>query len=699
MPQNPKNTAAYIELPKYNYGLMLKNPAVYRKMVNRVNVKGVKSTTWTSGHMYELNRRKYISYLYRFVGEAIRDIKVHHDDLVDSTQKHIQYLNHNNEDYSSRAKLLINNIKQELKYKPWGIYDLSYTIEDLAEYAFTYYAFNKYTDFIVYHLLLINSNGQKPDAHGFIHIFKPSALYSSIGMKVETIKRSFRRLKDEQFIEIIQLKNSTISYRILKIPQVRKKDKNRVIALCNSVWLFELYDHDSSIDSWLFTHFINRKIVPGNSQSYVHPLLEHSIDQLQFTFGLTTLEEVLYATFTDNLSKMLPGLRKESPIHKLKSRANNNYNKMFSEFKYPQVSVNKKYTELLGNYRNIAVNAVRLGMPFNNYRAKLLSSLLWRKISSKKQQIIQISDPTIADQLQAKIGKLTDRVKGLDKYIGIANSGRVRSTWDIRGTLTNRTQTTYPNIQGMQKAIRYLLIDETHYALAFDISGFEIYIALVEAGEHFDLKSDLIGDISSIVGIDRKIIKSIIHPKTKGSGNKTIYDDLTDSKVMVDNAPITMLRIEDVIDVFYNKYPRIKQRYDSITNSALSTGLAGKVPYYDLNVISLVDERASTAGVAHVDQTIGSSLVKTWAVKYAATRCGKDYPIILDWHDNLTVQIPIGTANCDIHRVETRLNTCMQEVTDLFSYPSPPKIKIDDLTGEYSGSPSTSSVNALICSS
>jgi hypothetical protein len=687
---------AYVERPKYNYSLMLKNPSVYRKMVNTVKVKGVESKTWKSGNGYERNRGDYVGYIYRFVGEAIRN-NVDHIDLVNSTHRHIQYLNHDSKDYASRARLMIEKIEHEQKYRPWGMLDLICTRKELANYAHTHYAFGKHKDFLVFSLLNILQRHLPINRSGYYEIFKPNALYHSANIQSKTAHRSFNRLSQAGLIDISQLKKTnTLVFRVLDKPVVRKKDIKRVEGLLSTFNIISLFTHTAVQEDWVSKHTINRNITPGYYPSAENPLVELKGESVKFTFGLTTLEEVLYAVFGYYLKSSVSGLQKTSPMKRIDTIASDNYAEMFDTFKYPVSALNHKYISVLAEFRTLATKAVDLGIPFNRTSANIIENLLPGEIERQVKLFNNEVDFSIKQKMQKEIEKLSRLQQEAAKYAYITDNNRIKSTWNIRGTITNRTQTTKPNIQGMSKELRYLLKDDLYYSLAFDISGFEIYIALLEAGEKFDSTVDLFRDISTVTGIQKSIVKSIIHPKTKGAGIESIYKDLTKADVLVNGTAITEQQINDVVDAFYKKYPLIKIRYDSIFVSCIKTGLAGIVPYYDLNVISLIDENASTAGVAHVDQTIGSSIVKTWAVNYTKTTLGKEFPIILDWHDNLTLQIPRDTPRGQIADIETTLSTCLDQATSLFNYPTPPLLKVDDLTGLHTGRPSYSSMNDLV---
>ncbi|MGC9337726.1 MAG: hypothetical protein ACP5EQ_06490 [Candidatus Cloacimonadia bacterium] len=515
---------------------------------------------------------------------------------------------------------------------------------------------------------------------GYHEINKPSGLYHTANMTQGTAYRALRRLKNVRFIDYQIDARNTICYKVLTMPEMDGNGQKLYHSLCSSKLSKTQANLLPDIEKWVRIHRICSIIKPQQFPLSTNPLVFKKDDQIIFTFGLVTLEDVFRSVFKNGL-QVLKTTRKEDPINQLKGSSIATLQDTVQKHQYKYNNVNKRYVNLLDCYYRVAFEAANLGLPFDEANAKQYMLSLKHRIDSLKKAMKAFKESGNEEDYeksQRELQSCKNQEEQLASYFEVLDSGWIWSFWNIRGTATNRTQTSNPNLQGMNKKLRVFLKNDGYFAVAYDIAEFEIYIACMEANEIYDKSRKAYEKIAIQTGLPSKAVKLVLHMMSKGAGNRRISKEINEDP---DNRlTISEAKIKSVINSYYSMYPKVKVRNLAISSGAETIGLSGRIPYYNLNVINIINYKASTAGVAHVDQTIGSSIVKSWAVNYSKTKIGKKYPIILDWHDNLTVRIPHGTKSEMIDSIKEALDKSLNEATNQMSYATHPNIKVEDLT-------------------
>jgi hypothetical protein len=637
----------------YSYDDMSKHPSVFGKMVNSKVSQSLKA--------YRRNSNTYINYIYRFVGDSIqRDISYEH--IESSLLEHLKQLNHYRDmDYSKHAKALYDKIYKEKWFHHGTPNVLVIKRKELAELFSIYMEIGDHSRFLLYAALYLWSKAVR-EKNGHFIVYRPSVLYALAGLERHTAYRTKTLLCSNNIVSIKNTDKSSFIYSFEKDITAFSKNLNIIDGLMVGNPQKQLHI-DRAYKETYYTESLNYGILPKTPYPTSHPLISsNNIEVFSCPVGRVTVEGLLLTAFGEKTIRQVFKPKRNTAIFTIKKRVEDSIEK---NRPYGMQDKLRQYFSLLRDYRILTEKAVIHGTPVNLKAIRQIQAAF---------SVAKSNNYSISESEYSYLKYLKDILFNADK-----SKGTVSATVYLRGSVSYRTQTRHPNLVNWPKKLRYLLRNKTHKAVSFDISGFEIYISLVEAGAGFKPQINVIKQIADYMGLPIAIVKNIIHTKSKGGSSDTIITNLHRNFGAV-GRKITKQNVDDTITALYRLYPELKVRKDKIADNALRHGTAGVVPYYNIKIVSISNEKATTAAVAQVDQTIGSSIVKKWATLYAKTTYADRYPIILDWHDNLTLSVPIDTDATVITAIKNELIQCLTEAVSKLGYSESPLLKSEDLT-------------------
>jgi len=586
--------------------------------INMLNNNWNKHGKWNVDQ-YKKNRKQFEKWIIRGIGDAL---KFGNDEswIIKHFTEIVRIFNHyprpdTSVDY---IKTTIGSIKSEALYHPYGIRWINITPKRITRWVHWRQSFTKDSDWRLY--CAIDLFNEINPGKAWISVYTPSNLERTAGVDRETRKRSLIRLEKLGWItsEINQTDHG-IRIKVLKMPKILRAENVR------NVLRPEIISTPTTNQNlWYKIHRLISGRPPLTRPHPDFPLIFTNDTHLHLRLGTVSIRQMIAAVYSkEKLNESWKKLRKDSASFRLHEKAYQEVLYAPKKMPYPvddDIENNKSFQQQLDYQDDVAFPAMDRGLPFDIYNAKIRAFRLLMAYYGQS-----------SNTPKTKKGKrgVKKRLNYLNQCLSNAtqwDDHRVRSWWDIRGTVSNRTVLKRPDIQNFPKDLRYLLQNEDEILEWHDIKGQEIYITILESKskkgmEIIDGDRDLMQEIADSLSISKDLVKGIIHPRMKGKGKKALKEEYGDDTV------------EEVLKELEKNVPEAKQRKEWLEGEVQANH--GELPETPLGrtPVTIDQERISTCAIAIMDQSVGTELTKQWAIHYARTEEAKRWPIVLDMHD------------------------------------------------------------------
>lgn len=625
------------------------------------------SGNWDA-EQYIKNRKKLEGWIIRGIGDALKT-RYNEDWIIDHFKEIVLIFNHYKtpETSAEYIKTAIRYIKREARYHPYGIAWLIVAPDKITNWVSWRRHFSKDSDWRLFCALNLFECLKQGD--DWIPIYSVSNLDRTAGMNRDTRTRTLNRLRESGWIDFQRNKSDTgISVKILKKlqNQPRPHPSNN---------LRPDFQDSPSRDPNLW-YQIHRLLAGRPALTRPHrryPLIYSEGKHLHFRLGTVSIRQLISSVYSENeLATSWNKLRSDSGSFKLHLYAEKEVDEAPRKMPYPvdqEIIGNPHFNMLMDYQERVAFPAMDIGLPFNVDAARKLQYRLLMAYYGVGPNPLCIKNEK---------ARIKNRYDIIGRYIQESlnwEDGRIRPFWYVRGTQANRTVLKNPDVQNLPKDLRFLLQNDNECLEWYDIKGQEIFIAIMESESKSGKQiihegRDLMQEIATDLGLEKKVVKKIIHPCQRGKSVKALKRE--HGEFIVDS----------VLDTFYRRVPETSQRKSRLEEDVIMNH--GELPMTPLcrTPITIDRERVTTCASAVVDQSIGAEITKLWALNYNQTEEGRKYPIVLDMHDAIVAPAPQNETEEGEENRGATINKALEQATKTIGYPTTPQAE-NTTTGKH----------------